>query len=83
MKMTEKKHTQNQPPSAGGSAAGRKVSPPPHTEPDRPGPSAPVQEIPLGVPVDAAEFQRLKADAARRVPIDAGEEADEDETRKE
>ena len=73
--MTEKKSSQDQTPSAGGSAAGRKVGPLPHIEPAPPEPGAPVQEIPIGVPVDPTEFRRLKAEAERRSPIDVEEEA--------
>jgi hypothetical protein len=75
--MAEKKQARkSDTPSGAGSSAGAPVVPTPDSgRPEKEEP-APVQSIPIGVPVDAREFERLKAEAER--PTEHEGEATED-----
>ena len=78
--MTVKRQETCEVSAAPGSATGRAVRPSTSPEPTSQGTETPIQEIPIGMPIDADEFRRLKAEAERGGAEAEGETANEDVT---
>lgn len=76
--MTEEERKENEPRSASGSGTGESVRPSKRPEANSQEEGASVQEIPIGIPINAEEFRRLKARAERASRDEEEATAEED-----
>jgi len=81
--MTEEEKKENEPRSAPGSGIGEPVHPSERPEEYGDDEGDAVQEIPIGMPINAEEFRRLKARAERASREQEEATADEDITSQE
>ncbi|MEX2425599.1 MAG: hypothetical protein WD401_02450 [Thermomicrobiaceae bacterium] len=63
--MSDKKRKNQQPESSSGSGPGKSAKPDSTPESSSRNPDEPVREIPLGTPMDPAEFRRRKEEAKK------------------